>query len=63
MITVRRGKETTAIQFDGELGTIMLETISVTEALGKEIIKRVNNPEEVMYHFVKELIDAAWGNL
>lgn len=61
MITVRRGKETTAIQLDGDLRTLLLESISVIQGIRSEIDKRVEDPEVVIYHWVYELIDAAYG--
>ena len=62
MITVKRGKETTEVNLEGELGTLMLETISVVESIRTCIIEKVNdNPEFAIFHFVNKLIDAAYG--
>lgn len=61
MITVRRGEETTVINLDGTIATLILETISVVEAHRNELVNRADNPEEVIFHFVNDLINAAWG--
>ena len=61
MITVKRGKETTEVNLDGELGQLIMESISVVESLGNQIVDKVENHEEVIYQYVEELIDAAWG--
>ena len=61
MITVKRGKEKTEVTLDGELGQLIMESISVVERLGNQIVDNVENYEEVIYQYVEELIDAAWG--
>lgn len=61
MITVKRGQDTTEVNLDGELGTLMLETISVVESIGNHIADNVENYEEVIFHWVDELIGAAYG--
>ena len=61
MITVKRGKEKTEVILDGELGQLIMESISVVESLRNQIVGRVENSEEIIYQYVEELIDAAWG--
>lgn len=59
MITVKRGKETTAVQLDGSLRTIIYESLSVVEAIRKEIVEKTEDPEEVILAYVKDLINVA----
>lgn len=62
MIFVRRGKETTEVNLEGGLGTLMVETILVVESIRECIIEKVDdNPAEAIFLFVNELIDAAYG--
>lgn len=61
MITVERGKEFTRVEFDGQLGDIILESLSVVEEIRRHIVANIENPEEVIYHYVEELIDTAYG--
>ena len=61
MITVRRGEEVTAINLDGDLRTLLLESISVVAAIRSQIDDKVKVPEILIYRWVDELIDAAYG--
>ena len=61
MITVERGKEYTKVELDGQLGDLILESISVVEEISCHIVDNIENSDEVIFHYVNDLIDAAWG--
>lgn len=61
MITVKRGKETAEVELNGQLGDLILESISVVEEIRSHIVANIENSDEVIFHYVNELIDTAWG--
>lgn len=61
MITVERGKEHTSVELEGTLGDLIMESISVVESIRCQIVDKIEKPEEVIFHYVNELIDTAWG--
>lgn len=61
MITVKRGKETTEVELDGKFSDLMLESISVVVSIHSYIVENSEHPEEIIFHYVNLLIDAAWG--
>lgn len=60
MITVRRGKETTEVDLEGVMTELILESFSVVKSISMQIIERADNPEEAIYHYVNDLIDAVY---
>ena len=61
MITVNRGPEKTEIILDGELGQLIMESIAVVESLRTQIVDNVENSADLLYQYVDELIDTAYG--
>ena len=64
MIMVNRvTEEETEFILSGELGQLLLESISIVEKLRPHIIANVENSADVIYTWVDGLIDAAYGKL
>ena len=64
MIMVNRvTEEEIEFTLSGELGQLLLESISIVEKLRFHIIANAENSADVIYMWVDGLIDAAYGKL
>lgn len=61
MIRAEMGKERTTVELEGQLGDLMFESISVVESICSNIVENSEHSEEIIFHYVNVLIDAAYG--